>query len=191
MGRGRPRIYKTPEDKAAANRAKSMRSYYNRKYAINVGRRRRYRADTSKTKPLNSAHPDAAALPNADPVNASDWLCLVNHSQTEFDCLTKGSTRAFVESLYDEYTTNNYRLDTFSKALIELRALDRTMRRCEHALLQLVGVAKEFKVAEKLGQAVRNGLNCVEEMELYASIGKEEVLEAYENHDLMHQKLDY
>ncbi len=65
------------------------------------------------------------------------------------------------------------------------------MRRCEHALLQLVGVAKEFKVAEKLGQAVRNGLNCVEEMELYASIGKEEVLEAYENHDLMHQKLDY
>ncbi len=64
MGRGRPRIYKTPEDKAAANRAKSMRSYYkyvlyyilsavvdcacSRKYAINVGRRRRYRADTSK-----------------------------------------------------------------------------------------------------------------------------------------------
>lgn len=28
MGRGRPRIYKTPEEKAAANRAKSMRSYY-------------------------------------------------------------------------------------------------------------------------------------------------------------------
>ncbi len=32
MGRGRPRLYKTPEDKAAANRAKSMRSYY--KYAL-------------------------------------------------------------------------------------------------------------------------------------------------------------
>lgn len=64
------------------------------------------------------------------------------------------------------------------------------MQRCERALLQLVGVSKEFRVAEEVGKAVYKGLNCVEEIELYASIGKEEVLEAYANHEMMYQTLD-
>ncbi|KAF9491276.1 hypothetical protein BDN71DRAFT_1592385 [Pleurotus eryngii] len=108
MGRGRPCLYKTLEDKAAANRAKSMRSYHKQKYAINTSRRRRYHADTSKAKPLDGAHPDAAALPNTDPVDTPGWLRLVTHSQTKFHALTKGSTRRFIDSLYNQYTTNNH-----------------------------------------------------------------------------------
>lgn len=141
--------------------------------------------------PLNNiqGHPKYVLL-SVDPVDPSSWLRLAASTKVKFYSITNGSTRRYIESLYNKYTTN-YRSDAFSNAIIKLEALHGSIRRCEEALLQLTGVGREFRVAEAVGKLVNEGLRCVEEIACYASIGKGEVCELYEKRELMFQSLTY
>ncbi|KAG9225815.1 hypothetical protein CCMSSC00406_0007825 [Pleurotus cornucopiae] len=189
MGRGRPRLYKTPEDKAAANRAKSMRSYYKKRAALNSDRSsKRYRAEQSNVLP--GARKDTSEVTRADPTDTAGWVSLVRETDRKFCLLTGNSTRRLLESLYQRYTETNHS-DTFNDTTIEVQALYTTLQRCEHALLQLTGVAKEFRAAEAVGKRVHEALLCLEEVSCYASIGKAEIREAHDAGELIHQSLLY
>ncbi|KAG9223437.1 hypothetical protein CCMSSC00406_0007624 [Pleurotus cornucopiae] len=173
-----------------------------KKAALNTGRRSRYKAEI--TRALDSATQDDTPLSeyvchslsrnvlnatiSAHPVNVPGWMKLVAQIKAKFNSMTNGSTQRYVGSLFEKYTTD-YQCNHFDDALVELRALHQTMRRSEAALLQLTGVGREYKVAETVGKLVVEGLNCVEEIACYASIGKGEVLELYEKRELLYQTL--
>ncbi|KDQ30017.1 hypothetical protein PLEOSDRAFT_154730 [Pleurotus ostreatus PC15] len=157
-----------------------------KKAALNTGRRSRYKAEI--TRALDSATQDDTPLSDAHPVNVPGWMKLVAQIKAKFNSMTNGSTQRYVGSLFEKYTTD-YQCNHFDDALVELRALHQTMRRSEAALLQLTGVGREYKVAETVGKLVVEGLNCVEEIACYASIGKGEVLELYEKRELLYQTL--
>lgn len=95
-----------------------------------------------------------------------------------------------MDSLYNRYS-KNYRVDTFTSAVIEFAALHTTMERCHHAILNLAGVGKQLRVAEDEGKVIREALMCVEELECYASLGKAEVIEMQSTNQLMFQSLSY
>ncbi|KAG9227169.1 hypothetical protein CCMSSC00406_0004292 [Pleurotus cornucopiae] len=190
MGRGRPRLYATPEEKAAANRAKSMRSYYKKRSKLNTNRERRYRAERSKPTILPGATKDTSKMTPVEPTDVAGWMTLVDHTDTDFRLLTGDSTRRLLEFLYKRYTETNHS-DTFKDTTIEVQALYKTIKRCEHALLQLCGVAKEFRAAEALGKQIHQALLCLEEVSLYASIGKAEIREAHDAGELIHQSIPY
>ncbi|KAF7424663.1 hypothetical protein PC9H_009973 [Pleurotus ostreatus] len=109
MGRGRPRIYKTAEDKAKANRAKSLRSYYKRKAALAPSHQNsnaRYRAEISKTSVLPGATVDKKKT-SGDPTNIKGWVSLGADMAERFDSFIKATPRRYFDLLYKQYT-NNY-----------------------------------------------------------------------------------
>lgn len=125
-----------------------------------------------------------------EPTDVAGWMTLVDHTDTDFRLLTGDSTRRLLEFLYKRYTETNHS-DTFKDTTIEVQALYKTIKRCEHALLQLCGVAKEFRAAEALGKQIHQALLCLEEVSLYASIGKAEIREAHDAGELIHQSIPY
>ncbi|KAF4584626.1 hypothetical protein EYR38_001861 [Pleurotus pulmonarius] len=190
-GRGRPRLYKTPEEKADANRAKSKRSYYKKKAALasNPNRSSRFRAEKSRTTLLEGAVEDKTRI-SSDPTDLKGWTSLTTRTGREFHSLTKNNIGLYFDSLYNRYT-NNYRTDVFSDAVIEIRVFHNTMARCHHAILNSAGVGKELRVAQDIGDAVYKALRCAEELECYASIGKAEIIEMQSTKQLMFQSLEY
>ncbi|KAF9490906.1 hypothetical protein BDN71DRAFT_1510817 [Pleurotus eryngii] len=191
MPRGRPRLYKTPEEQANTNRAKSKRSYYKKKAALASNHKRspRFRAEQSKTTLLEGAVKDKARV-SSDPTDLKGWTSLAARTGKEFNSLTKNSVRLYLDSLYNHYT-NNYRTDIFSNAVIEMQALHKTMERCHHAVLNLAGVGKELRVVQEIGGGVHEALKCLEELECYASFGKAEIIEMQRTKQLMFQSLNY
>ncbi|KAF4569575.1 hypothetical protein EYR36_009372 [Pleurotus pulmonarius] len=187
MGRGRPRLYNTPEEKAAANREKSKRCYHKRKIAAQSSRRPRYRADIPQNKPIKGATRDTHP-PGADPVDVPSCSLLIARLEQKFKSLTNNSVYNYVDSLYQEYTLK-YWPEVFSDALLEVQSLHKRMERCQHILLQLKGVGEEYKRAEKVRKEMNDALKCLDELECYAAIGKAEVIDSYSKCELMYQAL--
>lgn len=85
----------------------------------------------------------------------------------------------------------DYRVDTFTDAILDICALHTTLERCHAAILNMAGVGKELGVAETTGREVLETLKCLEELECYASIGKAEVIEMQTTNQLMFQSINY
>ncbi|KAF4597824.1 hypothetical protein EYR38_006215 [Pleurotus pulmonarius] len=187
MGRGRPRLYKTPEEKAAANREKSKRCYDKRKRAAQSSQRLRYHADIPNNKPLKGATHDTI-IPRADPADVPSCSLLIARLEQQFKSLAGNSVYHYIDSLYQEYT-RKYWPEVFSNALLEVQSLHKRMERCQHIILQLKGVGEEYERAEMVRKEMNNALKCLDELECYAAIGKAEVIESYDKCELMYQSL--
>ncbi|KAF9496304.1 hypothetical protein BDN71DRAFT_1505816 [Pleurotus eryngii] len=188
MGRGRPQLYKTPEEKAAAGREKSKRYYYKKKAALSSQRRSRYRAARVNNRVLLGAKPDHATHEQRDPVDVPGWQRLATTTLEEFKVLTKCSVRNYVEGLYQQFI-----LDTqcriFSDAVLEVQSLQIKASRCERELLQLAGVGKDFRMAESVGRTIQEALLYVEEVSCLAQVDREGLYELYQARQLMYQSL--
>ncbi|KAG9222042.1 hypothetical protein CCMSSC00406_0008027 [Pleurotus cornucopiae] len=188
MGRGRPQLYKTPEEKAAASREKSKRYYYKKKAALSSQRRSRYRVSRVNNRVLLGAKPDLAADEQWDPVDIPGWRRLVTATLEEFKVLTKGSVRNYLEGLYQKFI-----LDTQSKilsdAVLKVQSLQIKIQRCEKELLQLAGVGKDYRAAESVGKTIHEALLYVEEVSCLSELDREGLYELYHARQLMYQSL--
>ncbi|KAF4586445.1 hypothetical protein EYR38_010721 [Pleurotus pulmonarius] len=191
MGRGRPRIYHTEEEKIMANRAKSKRSYAKRQASISVKKAVRYRADTKGTSSRNKIIKGASRnkVPTSlDPTSTQGWLSLVSKTLDDFTSLMKGSTRSYIERQYQRYALSE-RKEVLSDQILELTGLLNTIRRCEGGLLQLAGVGNEYYAAESTRKGIEEALACLEDILCYALCGYSDAVEMYEQDKLMFQAL--
>ncbi|KDQ22299.1 hypothetical protein PLEOSDRAFT_171717 [Pleurotus ostreatus PC15] len=176
--RGRPTLYKTPEEKAIANRAKSKHSYDKRLTVYSSRLMQGARKDKDENARASSDDPDTTA----------GWLRLATATSKEFRQITNNFTSRYIDSLYQKYLVV-YKADVFTHDIPEIKALHRTLTRCQDAVLQLEGVGKEFRAVETIGKGVHTTLLCLEELACYASVGKAEILALHQSRSLMYQDL--
>ncbi|KAF4580530.1 hypothetical protein EYR38_003129 [Pleurotus pulmonarius] len=186
MPPGRPKIYKTAEEKTLANRAKSKRSYHKNKDVSKVcsprtrpigsGRRKLYHTSEEKVlanraKSKRSYHKNRRVLAAvrdqkhpSNPVDVAGWMSLVHDVSKKCNTLIHGGVvPQYMAELYRKYTISR-RNTTFTDPILEVEALRSTMLRCEAGLLQLSGVDENFRTAETLGKAVQQALACLEDV---------------------------
>ncbi|KDQ31596.1 hypothetical protein PLEOSDRAFT_1080095 [Pleurotus ostreatus PC15] len=212
MPPGRPKIYKTPEEKALANRAKSKRSYHKnkdpfkvsspRKRPVGSGRPKLYHTPEEKmfanrAKSKRNYHKNKRVLaavrerkhPKTNPATVTDWTDLVADTSDKFDALLQGATvPKFMAELYRKYSISR-RNTTFTDPLLEVEALRATMQRCEAGLLRLSGVDKNFRIAETTGKAIQEALGCLEDLLCTTMDGDSELFEMHRKGELLYQSL--
>ncbi|KAF4578378.1 hypothetical protein EYR36_000185 [Pleurotus pulmonarius] len=187
MGRGRPRIYHTEEDKIRANRAKSKRSYDKRRASSGTKKVTRYHASAETKGLLKSASP-TKGLTSLDPTTIPGWLSLVAKVLDDFTATTRGSTRSYVEAIYQSYMDSRQK-EVLNDPILELTGLQNTIRRCEAGLLQLAGYGNEYLMAENTGKNIGRAIACLDDILCHALCGYAEVLEMYESDLLLFQAL--
>ncbi|KAF7437532.1 hypothetical protein PC9H_004374 [Pleurotus ostreatus] len=172
-----------------ANRAKSRRSYRRHKLSIGAKKVVRYRAETRGHNRLIPGASRRRGPLGLDPETIPEWLALVQQVSDKFQAVTKPSTRAYVERLYQRYAISR-RKDILSDAVLEFTGLQKTIQRCEAGLLQLVGVANEYRAAESVGKQVHEALQCVDDIICNSLCGYSEVVDMYRASQLMFQSLE-
>ncbi|KDQ23598.1 hypothetical protein PLEOSDRAFT_1108088 [Pleurotus ostreatus PC15] len=182
---GRPKLYRTPEEKAMANRAKSKRSYNKCKIAISARKAVRYRAETHGRHSLFKGA-RREPHPNLDPVTVVGWMKLVSKTSAEFDARTGGSPQSYLEGLCQNYMVSR-RKDKLSDACIHLEGLRNVTTRCLNGILQLAGVGKELGVVQTLGRAVGQVLAWLEDALCAVMCGYSEVVDMHRTRQLMYQ----
>lgn len=126
---------------------------------------------------------------STEPVDVPGWLSLVAYTERQFNFLIDTATiYDYLESLYQEYIVEDWP-ETFSVPLISVQALYKTITQCEAAVLQLAGVGIELRDVERAAAPIRLVLQCLEEMECYASLSKAKTLEAHYGGQLRYQSL--
>ncbi|KAF4586116.1 hypothetical protein EYR38_009715 [Pleurotus pulmonarius] len=188
MGPGRPRLYKTPEEKAMANRAKSKRSYDKHKRAIGVRRTVRQRKQTVRER--KHAIPGAVRQGpprGLDPIDVPGWLDLSATVAAKFRALANGSTREYAEHMYQRYALIE-RKEFLNDAMLELEKLQAISRRCEAAVLQLAGVGDEFKEVERVGKEIYEANAFLEDLMCYVLGGYSDAIDAYQTRSLQFQQ---
>ncbi len=102
--------------------------------------------------------------------------------------IVKGSTRRYMEEISQRFVVS-LRKDEISDAVIEFEAMQSTIQRCQHALLQVVGVGHEYQAAERVGQDIRQVISCLDDMLCHLLVGKSELLDMYSKGQLIYQSL--
>ncbi|KDQ25466.1 hypothetical protein PLEOSDRAFT_169479 [Pleurotus ostreatus PC15] len=133
---GRPKVYHTEEERMEANRAKSRHSYRRHKLSIGAKKVVQYRAETRGRNRLIPGASRRRGPLGLDPETIPEWLALVQQVSDKFQAVTKPSTRAYVERLYQRYAISR-RKDVLSDTVLEFTGLQKTIQRCEAGLLQL------------------------------------------------------
>ncbi|KAJ8457211.1 hypothetical protein ONZ45_g18402 [Pleurotus djamor] len=138
-GRGRPRLYHSPEEQQMANRAKSNRSYEKRRLLVNTRRTVRYRHEKERKRgEAGAAAADDAPL--LDPTTVPEWMAHLKGVNERFKKVKNGTVRNYIENLCQEYLTGTVgSCDSFEAALLELGSLDLSVERCHAAVLRLDG----------------------------------------------------
>ncbi|KDQ25219.1 hypothetical protein PLEOSDRAFT_1106160 [Pleurotus ostreatus PC15] len=204
MPPGRPKIYKTLEEKTLANRSKSSRSYHKNKGLSDSV------SDTNipRPRPVGSGRPkiyqtaEEKILANRAKrisefwqlsktkkrQNVAGWMTLVHTTSRKFESMVHGTVPAYMEDLYRQFTISHYKT-IFTDPMLEVEALRSTMRHCENSLLQLSGVDQNLRMAEAAGRAIQEVIACLEDILCSVMVGKAELFEMYKKRELMYQSL--
>ncbi|TFK59259.1 hypothetical protein BDN72DRAFT_906024 [Pluteus cervinus] len=143
---GRPRLYHTPEAKAAANRAKSTRSYNKYKTDINRRRRAHYRAD----------NPDAIPRPPLRRHNTESM-------RTLDDITNNTPLHHFIDNLVRTYLAKHDEL-VLSRPLAMLEKHLRDVQQLEGLILQEQGAGEKWYNARQATLRVQGAVQAMEEI---------------------------
>ncbi|KAG6825205.1 hypothetical protein H0H92_004407 [Tricholoma furcatifolium] len=135
---GRPKLYHSAEERLAANRAKSLRSYHKRKFECNARRRANYKARA------NSERRDLAFWTKKAECIADQHRAVVG--DTPFN---------YLDNLYHDYSITHCKLglqtaadthDTLAQALVN----------AQNAILNIDGVDDAFRRTEEIIRRIRS-----------------------------------
>ncbi|KAF9523676.1 hypothetical protein CPB83DRAFT_898544 [Crepidotus variabilis] len=176
----RPKLYKTIEEKADANRAKSKRHYNKKKTEIAEQRRAKYcqsqidvtNQDTRHTKQNDEDIPVAEK-------DLQSCLWHAKRFQTRVSSIVGEVPKGFVGSICQEY------LQSLDKTAIQSYAAKfekflKWVLECHDRVLQLVGTGRELDAVTQIANTVRELNRMVDELLVYAILGPEEFLAIYE-----------
>ncbi|KAJ8515557.1 hypothetical protein ONZ45_g7022 [Pleurotus djamor] len=187
MARGRPRLYHTPEDRLAANRVKSKRSYDKHKKLINIRRTVRYRSEAERKRLMPGAPSIPASLYATD---LSGWVTLAKDTNVKYKLLKNGTIRNYVETLCQRYlNADNHRLeiDGFEAALLEIGSYANVLTRCHDAMLQSSGVGSQIRMIRRVQRSVRDAASAIEDVIAHAMGGYVEFAETYQLRQFIYQ----
>ncbi|KAJ8506886.1 hypothetical protein ONZ45_g10662 [Pleurotus djamor] len=186
-GRGRPRLYHSPEEQQMANRAKSNRSYEKRRLLVNTRRTVRYRHEKERKRgEAGAAAADDAPL--LDPTTVPEWMAHLKGVNERFKKVKNGTVCNYIENLCQEYLTGTVgSCDSFEAALLELGSLDLSVERCHAAVLRLDGVGPDLRAVSYVQRAVQRAIIGVEDVLCHAMRGHWELGKAYQLRHLVYQ----
>ncbi|KAM6496223.1 hypothetical protein JOM56_008929 [Amanita muscaria] len=182
-----PRLYHTPDEKRAANRAKSRRSY--NKASINARRREMHlrKRNSEKVKSSDKTMP-AGKLKRL-------MTMLDDHART-FKTLIRSSPTRYLEGVclkvLGALNEDEERLMESSLAFVQQRIttfenLHRDICSGELDLLSLAGFADEIVELEDIASQISDIISCLKDLWCTTSEGYQTLQTAYRNADLLYQ----
>ncbi|TFK66630.1 hypothetical protein BDN72DRAFT_899681 [Pluteus cervinus] len=171
----RPQLYHTPEEKAAANRAKSKRSYDKYKSHINAHRRSSHRAE----------NPSSVPRPYRRPKRQNKIK--ITFQPRSLDDITGGVPPSdFLENLVQAYTSSSASDDSiFSVPLAALEVHLKDLQQVEGHVLQEDGAGEKWRVAQQSTQTVQALVRAVEELICSCLVGS--ITTTHKTHRFMYQ----
>ena len=206
----------TPEEKLAANRAKSKRHYEKYslflfihyisdecsrlKNSINKRRRRKYqKANQKRLVIIGSVVQSNVNLsdrvksvstnlaPETNTCPIDTWLEHTTHVQGRFNKLIKNDPKAYLESICTRYLADHDK-DVIQKQTILLAKLQKLIYKCHNEVLQLVGVGDELSCVENVKKIIWTTVSWVEEVFCHAIVNWTEVQHLYHEQSFLYQK---
>ncbi|KAF9471164.1 hypothetical protein BDN70DRAFT_901553 [Pholiota conissans] len=175
----RPTKYHTPEEKIAANRAKSKKHYESHQKSINKKRRKTYAKSHPSSSSLGTCFGESPSLAVPKAQSASEnWFELVTRTQARLQKLTGNDHVKFVDDLYSSFIKTNNK-EPIHQVTIALDKMQTNMYKYQDKILNLDGMTTRYHTTEALTKVVCNLIQWVEEVFCYAIIGVAEVMERY------------
>lgn len=115
-------------------------------------------------------------------------MALVQQTSAKFNVMIRGNIQHYMEELHRCFVSRR-RKHTFTDPMIEIEAMQSTIRHCEEALLQLSGVDKNFREAEAIGKAMKEVLSCLEDVLCSIMDGESEFFRMHKAGQFMYQSL--
>ncbi|KIL55457.1 hypothetical protein M378DRAFT_90885 [Amanita muscaria Koide BX008] len=181
---GRPQLHYTPEEKQAANRAKSKRHYERYKLFTHKGTQvRRIRAKNT-VQVLLLPFPEHTT--NFTSQSISYWCKRVAAIQDKLRQCTAPSSNAYVAGLYDKFmkTADEALID---RAVAKVQSFRKQLLDCEHNILQLAGVGKALDAVHEIVCEVGMIIKCLEEILCLAMTDISELVNMHEQKQLLYQ----
>ncbi|KAG6809278.1 hypothetical protein H0H92_000839 [Tricholoma furcatifolium] len=135
---GRPKLYHSAEERLAANRAKSLRSYHKRKSENNVRRRAKYKA-----QPKNERR------------DLSFWMKKVEGIADEHRAVVGDAPFNYLDNLYHDYSITQRKLG-LQTASDKHDALAQALVNAQNAVLNINGVDDAFRRTEEVIRPIRS-----------------------------------
>ncbi|KAF9455590.1 hypothetical protein BDZ94DRAFT_1315016 [Collybia nuda] len=176
---GRPRIYHTPDEIRAANRAKSKRHYDKSKLSIAM---KRGVKDCDKhrrslvTYARASDAPPSPKLDSAllDKTSSTYWSSRVTQVERTFNTLIGESSFQFINGLCTAFHSTTYDKNTLRDPLLTVTHLRTRVRRYQDHILQENGVGIAWKKSKETEKKIGHVCASLEEALCLAEIGVNE-----------------
>ncbi|KAF8874976.1 hypothetical protein BD779DRAFT_1678460 [Infundibulicybe gibba] len=172
----RPRKYHTPEERLAANRAKSNRHYKLNKATI-IAKRRPKRTILSILQG-GKAEESTSAL--------SCWIARAERASTQYERFVDNQPPAYLERLCKSYIATQ-QINIIRDAIAAVTLILADVRTCENNILQLVGVDHRWRQVQNSATRISRVIGYMEELECLAMGDPAELVSLYTSKRLMYQ----
>jgi hypothetical protein len=191
---GRPRLYVTPEAKAAADRVK-WKKYYSKYFVFfssfvyiysflyrnrkSICRRSREKYQKSLSKP-----PTSVANPAPVP-SAFQQICSI---EREHSRIIRSDLYEYLSGIYSDYCQEGSN-SAFADALTPIEILEEDAQRLQNVILTEEGLGSGWRKADYVLEQLRKTRILIEDIYCYALEGTDEVKEAHKRGELKYQNL--
>ncbi|KAG6848321.1 hypothetical protein H0H93_001198 [Arthromyces matolae] len=195
----RPKKYHTPEEKAAANRAKSKRSY-DRKRMKNVSIGQRAKKELSeeeqKSRGVHAYPPDVCRIPEdtrriiklKPGAELKYWCRLGEGVHMKFQRVVGLSIKGYVNKVFAAcaISRNEDEIETQMTVLMDIK---KGIERCQAHILNLAGVGAEWDRAECIAKNIDTAIHCLEDIHCHLLCSYSELISMHKKEELMYQQL--
>ncbi|KAM6491180.1 hypothetical protein JOM56_013419 [Amanita muscaria] len=182
---GRPRVYTTPEELKAANRAKSKRYYERNKTAIQERRREKYKARA--VEPSNSfiSPSSSKTCPQERTVSHARrhldcWHSSAARVKKKYDKLTSGSPKNVVNSIVQDIISANQKAGPLHHAINVISSLLTQIQRTENQILQQHGLCDSYQQVVAIRKQVKELNIWLEDILSYCMLNISELCVAFQ-----------
>ncbi|KAG6849503.1 hypothetical protein H0H93_007959 [Arthromyces matolae] len=189
----RPRKYHNPEEERLARNARSRRSYAKHQTSIRERRSKLYHKEKSavrKDTETNLSGSTSKVVNRSNEQNVAFWLRKAGHIDAEVTKLMGGGDYMFFEGVLERYL--EFGEDELSNTIIEdasgqFDKLSSEIQQCQHAILQLAGVDKEWFRVEEMVKRIDRISKYLNDMNVYTLLPAGELRAAHKRRELMYQ----
>ncbi|RDB15040.1 hypothetical protein Hypma_005432 [Hypsizygus marmoreus] len=171
----RPQLYHTPEEKQAANRAKSNRHYAQNKASIRAKRSTNYRAQ-SKHIPRTKRDGE---IPRSDRLSSKPLDSGLSYC---------GNASTYINTIAEKYLLNHSK-DDIRDTILYFTPLQKSINRYHDEILQLAGMGKEMARVDEVSKVVRVFVNSLEDLLCTAMLGYDDFVSLHSKRGLMYQSM--
>ncbi|KAF8805007.1 hypothetical protein BYT27DRAFT_7258593 [Phlegmacium glaucopus] len=156
---GRRKLYSTPEEKLAANRAKSKRHYDRAKEGINERQRKTYQKQTLKHKQSGIVNKSSSGKPDVAKSALDIWNKQVEQVNARFSRYIghHEDLTSFIEAICTKFIENQD-VDKVLQHTVALGVFQKSLYRSQAGILELDGIRESWSQADKVVRKVSKTL---------------------------------